>query len=63
MIEIVDQENTKREEEDKEEKGEVVSATDCFRFNTKEQNLSLSTHFNFLREVLYRHAGCALVKF
>ena len=60
---IVDHENSKREEEDKEEKGEVVSEIDCFRFNTEEKNLSPSIHFNFLRKVLYCHAGCALVKF
>ena len=59
---VVDHENSTREEEDKEEKGEVVSEIDCFRFNTEEKNLSPSIHFNFLRKVLYCHAGCALIK-
>ena len=59
---IVDDENGKGEEEDEEEKGKMVKAVDCLRFNTKEDSLCLSIHHHLLRDVFNSHACSALVE-
>ena len=60
---VVDHENSKREEKDKEEKGEMVKFVDTFWFKAKEKKLCLSIHHNHIRYTLNSHAGCTLVKF